>query len=317
MSSSPLISICIPTYNRISDLAYLLDTIKLHTFTDFEVVVTDDSTTNEVRDFCAAYQCNFPLLYFKNTSPLGTPENWNEGFRKASGKWVKLMHDDDYFNNEDALSKFANEIQQHPDIDCFYSAFTFENKEKNTRKTIKCNIIDQLILSASPYHLLKRNYFGNPSCVILKKATAHQYQYDKRLKYIVDFAFYMDLLLNKIRCKYINKPLIIVGINEAQVTNYTFNNIQIQMYENHILFEKIGPNVLNNIIGFDYYWRIYRKFKIKSADQVKPYYNQPLNKRLIDMISFQQKIPHRLLLIGLCSKFFMSICYLKYRLSKY
>ena len=45
-------------------------------------------------------------MYYKNIKVLGTPENWNESIRKAKGAWIKLMHDDDWFANENSLQKF-------------------------------------------------------------------------------------------------------------------------------------------------------------------------------------------------------------------
>ena len=87
--SQPLISICIPAYKRVIDLERLLNSIATQTFKNFEVIITDDSPADTVKDFLKNYQHNFTLHYFKNKQALGTPENWNEGFRKANGTWVK------------------------------------------------------------------------------------------------------------------------------------------------------------------------------------------------------------------------------------
>jgi len=303
----PYISICIPAYKRIADLERLLNSIAEQTYKNFEVVITDDSPDDTIKDFLTSYNADFPLLYFKNEQALGTPENWNEGFRKANGLWLKLMHDDDYFATNESLSKFVSAIEAQPNQQVFYSAFMFEDAVNNKNQVVKCNAYDQYLLKFSPYHLLKRNYFGNPSCVIIKRTVP--FFYDKRFKYIVDFAYYMELLLNNVKCLYIDDVLIHVGQNEGQVTHYTFKNKAVQMYENHVLFEKIGSKALKNILAFDYYWRIYRNFQIQSIEEILEYYDGSIHPALQAMITFQNKLPISLLRVGFLSKIFMFSCY--------
>ncbi len=313
MNDQYLISICIPAYKRITDLKILLDSIGRQTFKNFEVIITDDSPDDTVKNFCDAYPNEFELVYYKNSIPLGTPENWNEGIRKATGTWVKLMHDDDYFATDNSLALFVAAIESDKQAQVFYSAFVFEDAANHTKKIVTCNWFDRCFLSLSPYHLLRRNYFGNPSCIIVKKDVP--FFYNKRFKYIVDFAYYIELLQNNIKCVYIKDVLIHVGINEGQVTNYTYKNKAVQMYENHILFEKIGAKALQNIIAFDYYWRIYRNFNIRSQQDIQPYYQGEVHPVLQQVIAFQNALPANLLKIGLFSKLLMFFCYCGLRVS--
>lgn len=313
MNNQYLISICIPAYKRITDLKILLDSIGRQTFKNFEVIITDDSPDDTVKNFCDAYPNEFELVYYKNSIPLGTPENWNEGIRKATGTWVKLMHDDDYFATDNSLAFFVAAIESDNQAQVFYSAFVFEDVANHTKKMITCNWFDRFFLSLSPYHLLRRNYFGNPSCIIVKKEVP--FFYDNRFKYIVDFAYYIELLQNNIKCVYIKDVLIHVGINEGQVTNYTYKNKGVQMYENHILFEKIGPKALRNIIAFDYYWRIYRNFTIRSQQDILPYYQGNVHPILQHVIAFQNALPSNLLKMGFISKLFMFFSYCRLRVS--
>jgi hypothetical protein len=222
------------------------------------------------------------------------------------------MHDDDYFAANDSLALFVAAIESNKQAQVFYSAFIFEDAANKTKKIITCNWFDRFFLSLSPYHMLRRNYFGNPSCILVKKEVP--FLYDNRFKYIVDFAYYIELLQNRIECQYINKVLIHVGINEGQVTNYTYKNKAVQMYENHVLFEKIGAGALKNIVAFDYYWRIYRNFEIKSVKDIEPFYNREIAVVLRRMIAFQQQVSPGLLKKGLSSKIAMLTCYCLLRL---
>src|SRR4051812_28627567 len=121
---NPFVSICIPAYKRVLFLKRLLDSISGQTYKDFEVIVTDDTPGNEVKDLCEHYKNRFPLYYFKNLLQLGTPENWNESIRRSNGEWIKLMHDDDWFADENSLWEFADAATKHPDNYFIFSGFS-------------------------------------------------------------------------------------------------------------------------------------------------------------------------------------------------
>mgnify|MGYP000499955382 CR=1 FL=1 len=311
MNENAFISICIPAYKRIADLKRLLDSIAIQSFKSFEVIITDDSPDDSVKEICVNYKHVFKLIYYKNSIPVGTPENWNEAIRKANGEWIKLMHDDDYFASSESLQSFVTAIHTHPNTSLFYSAFAYVDDTHGIHKTVRCEWYNRFLLGTSYYYLLRRNYFGNPSCIIFKKNIP--YLYDSRLKFIVDYAYYLTLLSNHITYQYIPHTLIHVGLNDQQVTHYTFKNKQIQLYENHVLLAQLGEKALKNIIVFDYFWRLYRNFNVRSKEDITIYYNDTISPVLIKMIEAQKKIPSNILRWGIISKFFMIIYYCRSR----
>lgn len=314
MDEHIFISICIPAYKRIADLKRLLDSIAIQSYKSFEVVITDDSPDDSVKEICLNYVNIFNIIYYKNNISLGTPENWNEAIRKASGQWIKLMHDDDYFADSESLQSFATAIHHHPDISLFYSAFAFVDNAHHTKKIVRCEWYNRFLLRISPYYLLRRNYFGNPSCVIVKNNVSDLY--DKRLKYIVDYAYYLKLLSKKISYQYLSNILIHIGLNDEQVTHYTFKNKQIQLYENHLLLEQLGVKALRSIVVFDYFWRLYRNFNVRSKEDIAFHYDGIIYPALLKMIATQNKVSSSLLRLGIISKFCMIICYCQTRCLK-
>ena len=138
--SHPFISICIPAYKRVQFLKRLLDSIQSQSFTNFEVVVTDDSPGDEVAEMCNQYLRKFSLAYYKNNSPLGTPENWNQAIRMAKGQWIKLMHDDDWFSSNESLHEYAKAIEQHQKVDFFFSAYKSVNETTGEIKKLNAPV---------------------------------------------------------------------------------------------------------------------------------------------------------------------------------
>lgn len=300
------ISICIPAYKRLNYLERLLDSILIQSFKDFEVVITDDSSDNTVRNFIEKYKQDFPIIYQKNINVLGTPENWNEAIRKANGAWIKLMHDDDWFANENSLQNFYEATLDHNDCSFFFSAY---NKITNhSAENIFLNPAGHFLLWLSPLNLFKKQYIGHPSCILVRKDL--DILYDKKFKWVVDFEYYIRCLRKNKNLFYIKQTLINIGVNDEQVTNYAFRNPAIEIPENHLLIEKLGTRILRNIFVYDYYWRFYRNLEIRSVEDVKKYYNESLHPLLKQMIHFQNKIPVNFLKNGLISKVFMMANYI-------
>ncbi|MEO8821661.1 MAG: glycosyltransferase [Ginsengibacter sp.] len=313
MKSAPLISVCIPAYKHVTYLKRLLDSISEQDFKGFEVIITDDSADNSVETLLKHYTSIPNLHYYRNEQPLGTPENWNEAIRKANGKWIKIMHNDDWLATDNALQVFYDAVQQNPNADFFFSAF--QNVEAASGKTeiVKMSVVDKAFLKSNPYHLLKKVYIGNPSCTLIRKSL--DIFYDKRYKFIVDFEYYIRVIQQTALPVYIDEVLLNIGFHDEQVTTYTKHNPEVQIPENIIFLNEQKKNILKNVVVFDYYWRLMRNLKIDSEEKLLSYLGgiKP-NPQIISMIHFQKRISFYLLKIGPVSKLFMSLSYLKTRI---
>ena len=308
MSDLPLISICIPAYKRLNYLQRLFISIEHQTFKNFEVIVTDDSPDENVENFVKSYSNVFNVSYYKNIKTLGTPENWNEGIRNAKGTWIKLMHDDDWFANENALQIFYEATLKNPECSFIFSGYNNISETKDFKETILLKWAGRILLKWSSLNLFKKQYIGNPSCTLIKKDI--DLFYDNRFQWVVDFEFYIRCLKKVKKYYYINKPLINVGINEEQVTNYTFRKPEVEIPENHLMIDKMGIRILRNIFVYDYYWRLYRNLEIKNENDIARFYNKSIHPLLKQMIYCQKKIPSQILKIGVFSKLIMSGNYL-------
>jgi len=309
------ISICIPAYKNIRYVKRLLDSIAIQTYKDYEVIVTDDSPNEDVKNLCKEYEEKFRLLYFKNEIALDTPENWNEALRHANGQWIKIMHDDDWFSSENSLEEFAKATEAHSNCNFFFSAYTniYEGENREQKMFLKPFWKKAL---KNPAISLADNVIGPPS-VTLHKNTK-QIFYDRSMKYIVDIDFYIHFLKHS-NWFYINKPLINVGINSAQVTKYTFGVADVHLKEALQLLKKTGERNLKNILVFDAWWRLLRNFSIKNINDIrKTGFEEDVPDVIKAIISFQKKLPAGLLKFGPFSKAMMSFCYLscKHKIQK-
>ena len=86
----PRVSICIPTYHQSTLTKRLLDSVFQQTYTDFEVILSDNSNDDSVKTVAKTYNSD-KISYFKNVPPLSMTENWNNSIHLARGEYVKIM----------------------------------------------------------------------------------------------------------------------------------------------------------------------------------------------------------------------------------
>lgn len=302
----PFLSICIPAYKKTHYLERLLISIAAQTFTDFEVIVTDDSPDDSVKHLCEQYSSSFALRYFKNEAVMGSPENWNEAIRKAEGQWIKMMHDDDWFASRIALEIFCDAIRSHPSKAFFFCSY-YNVPENGQTRPVVLKLHKQFFLS-NPIHLLSENVIGPPSVSIYKNVRGGTF--DKGLKWLVDIDFYIRYL-QKQKSFYINQCLINIGISSEQVTRSAFGVARVEIPEHFHVLNKLGRHCLKNIVIYDTFWRLMRNLNIKKEEAIKEAgYSGVIPDEIKMQLKFQSKVSNKLLHQGLFSKMLMAACYI-------
>ena len=306
---NPFISICIPAFKNYGYLKRLLESIKTQDYSNFEVVITDDSPGDELRDLCKEYEPFFDLNYYKNVTNLNTPENWNEAVGKSKYEWVKIMHDDDWFTGPRALSIFSQAIVAHPAKSFFFSAYQNVYEATGLVEPMKTNLIWQYLLSNNIEILISRNVVGPPSVVLYKKSSL---AYDASMKYVVDIDFYSRYCASN-EFLFIPDILLNVGIHAHQVTKYTHGVEEIHLKESILMLNKKPLLILKNIVVFDGWWRLVRNFNVM---QLKKLVDLGLHAKFSNafntIVSIQQQFSQKALQNGYFSKLIMVYAYIRY-----
>ena len=311
MKESPLISVCIPAYKHIDFLKRLLDSLTVQTFRDFEVVITDDSPDDSVKNLSAQYLNVLPLRYFRNPVALGTPENWNEGIRQAKGQWIKLIHDDDWLASEHSLQQFADAIKDNPEARFFFCAFRNNWLQSGRMEDIHINSFRYKQLLKQPAVLFSSNVVGPPSVVL--HPNDKQFFYDNRVKWVVDIDFYIRYFKTT-QPVHIPAILMNVGMGEHQVTQDCFRKREVEVPENFYLLSKVGIEALKNMLVYDGWWRMIRNLEITKEEEIRVAgYNGPIHPVLRSMIRWQKSLPRFVLNNGLASKTCMFAHFLLHR----
>ena len=94
--SAPKVSIGMPVYNAQRYLREALDSLRAQTLTDFEIVLSDNASTDATPDICREYAARASRIkYHRNTTNLGVVANFNRAFELSTGRYFKWAAYDD------------------------------------------------------------------------------------------------------------------------------------------------------------------------------------------------------------------------------
>lgn len=238
------VSICIPAYKQPEFLKRCLDSVFEQSYTDYEVIITDDSPDNEIEKLVNTYSDN-RINYYHNIPALGSPTNWNKGIEQAKGEYIKILHHDDWFTYKYSLQKFVDVMEDHPDAEIIFSACNAVYSDRIQKKHITDKSFLRIIEDC-PEFLFKGNLLGAPSiCMFRNKG----YFFDVNLKWQVDSDFYISCLKERKKVVYIPELLINIGISDNQITNECLVDHHLLINEKFYLYRKY------NLDAFPYEFR--------------------------------------------------------------
>ncbi|HTE24081.1 glycosyltransferase family 2 protein [Flavitalea sp.] len=265
----PKVSICIPTYMQEIYLRKTLDSILIQDYEDFELIITDDSPDDTIEQLLSNYNFDGKLKYYRNSYSLGSPENWNEAVRKASGEYIKMLHHDDFFTYSYSLREFVKLLESSNEVNFAFSASSVVRVNENKTWIHKASPTQLEALRTNPKILFFGNIIGAPSATIYRNLP--QTEYDTSLKWVVDFDFYIRFLLKTRTFNFTDQPLIstISGANH-NVTNICENNAEVELFEYLLLYNKIkkSPFIIQND-HFTFFRQLFAKYNIESLRDLR------------------------------------------------
>ncbi|MGA8741573.1 MAG: glycosyltransferase family 2 protein [Terracidiphilus sp.] len=126
--SSPLISVCIPAYNRARHLRPLLDSILAQDFEDFEIVICEDRSQERdaINGIVSDYARVWPgvIQYFENPKNLGYDGNIRELVARSRGRFCFFMGNDDLMCPH-ALQHTADLIERYENLGVILKSYSW------------------------------------------------------------------------------------------------------------------------------------------------------------------------------------------------
>lgn len=114
-TTKPLVSVCIPVYNRKEMLRSCLCSVIRQTLKDIEIIVTDNCSQEDLAE--VVRELDDPRIrYHRNSKNLGAPHNFIRAVSLAEGKYLKFLCSDDLLL-PNCLEDSIKELEAHPGAD--------------------------------------------------------------------------------------------------------------------------------------------------------------------------------------------------------
>jgi glycosyltransferase involved in cell wall biosynthesis len=192
------VSVLVPVYNAERYLSECLESILSQDFSDFEVIISDDSSTDSspriIQSFAAR---DSRIRWSKNPRNLGEAGNSNVCLKEARGKYIKFVHADDKLLSPAAFGKMVRAMEDHPSaslVGCRQhltpTDVDFRYEPQNLSQSVNCFNGREMIVTCLEKDA---NLIGNPSHTLFRRSQT-QRGFDERYNRMVDYEMWFHLL---------------------------------------------------------------------------------------------------------------------------
>ena len=127
---NPLVSVIVPNYNYATYLPLRIESILNQSFTDFELILLDDaSSDNSVEIFKHYQDIDGRISHFVvNECNSGTPfKQWQKGIELSRGKYIWIAESDDYADVS-FLERTVSLLEEYPTaVYCFTGSYLVDD----------------------------------------------------------------------------------------------------------------------------------------------------------------------------------------------
>lgn len=255
MNSTPMITVLLPVYNGEKFLKEAIDSILNQTYSDFELIILDDCSTDHTADIIKAYS-DKRIRYIFNEKNLKISASLNKGISLAKGKYIARMDADD-ISHPERFQKQIEFFENNPNIDIVNIRFNTMSEDGTHIRKFKYNISPS---SESLKYLVHIDSFICHAGVMIRKEWYQNYNYNtsEDTYNVEDCDLWIRMFSNGANCHTIKMPLYNIRTNSTSVTHT--NTGEVKQIENVCnLFQKslksnfnieINKNTLRLVKGY-------------------------------------------------------------------
>lgn len=135
----PRVSIGLAVYNGEKYLEQAIQSILAQTFTDFELIISDNASTDRTAEICQKYAAQDPRIrYSRNLTNIGGANNENLTFRLSRGEYFRWAAHDDVLAST-LLEKCVEVLDSDSQLILCYPMETVIDSDSNASRTVATN----------------------------------------------------------------------------------------------------------------------------------------------------------------------------------
>ena len=208
---TPKVSVIIPVYNREKYVGEAIDSILAQSFTNFELLLIDDGSTDGSIEIMKSYT-DPRVRLVRNEHNLGIPKTRNKGLQLARGDYIAILDSDDTALS-DRLVKQVAFLDRYKDYALLGSWATQMDEEGRPLEKGKRQFVSSGEVKS---HLLFRCWLPHSS-IMVRAAILQAYGYREQYVLCSDFDLFVRLA-RKHQLGHLPEPLVRHRVHEGSIT---------------------------------------------------------------------------------------------------
>jgi glycosyltransferase involved in cell wall biosynthesis len=272
----PKASVIIPAYDRADYLKPCIQSVLDQTFTDFELIVVDNGSTDHTRETVYGFG-NKVRYFYKEHGPAATSRNW--GIARARGPYIALLDSDDLWHR-DRLERTVRALDEHQNAGLVHGIAELMDQNgkliEEESRGLKVAYARQKQTKSLYFDLLKEYAIFSSTVVFRKRCLDQVGLYDESLLSYEDYDWYLRFALKFPFYQMGGSPLASIRRHRGNITQQ-YNpqenaRIYIGILEKHLAEfarEESEPgkrvlraNILTKLAEF--YWAVGEKKQVKQ-----------------------------------------------------
>jgi len=252
----PLVTVIVIAYNSARFVLETLESIKTQTYSNLELIVTDDCSLDDTVKLCQSWINENTDRFYKAvvvTAPknTGIPANLNRGLEVSHGDWIKCIAGDDLLT-EMCIDELINHISvSGKEIKVLSSAIIRFSGDSYKEGQIKRNPYTRFCSdessAAEQYDMLLRtNMVFAATAIIRRDLLVSVNGFDERYPLLEDWPLWLKLTGNGHKLFYLDQPLIYYRVHDTNLSQTTIRNFLYHPMNKIVLKfkkEELAPNL--------------------------------------------------------------------------
>lgn len=244
----PLVSIIVITYNSAQFVLETLESAKVQTYQNIELIVSDDCSKDNTVEICSNWiEMNkdrfVETKLIKSEKNTGIAPNCNRGLYASKGIWLNFIAGDDKIY-ENRIQRCVNTIRENPSIEILFSGVA-----RNGQFAVNTPIEDpffSLPQKQQFIELLKGNILPAAAAFINRETAIKLKGFNEKYTHLEDYPFFLKALKNGIKLYNINEQLVFYRISQNNISRQKKMNDSYQMSIKLFFKDTILKELWNN-----------------------------------------------------------------------
>ncbi len=214
-----MVSVVMLTYQRDNLLPNAIGSILNQTNSDFELIILNDGSTDKTSDIVKSFN-DKRIRYYENSKNMGIAYSRNKVLKKARGKYIMIMDDDD-ISLPTRIEKQVSFLENNPNIDVVAGQIVGLMRIPNSHDLIASTLIQW-------------NNIGNANIMYRRDfVNKHKIQY-ANISYGEDWHFWLQMLFNGAKFAAIDDDILQKDVFSEKHYSPNYSNTD------DVIFELIG-----------------------------------------------------------------------------